>query len=466
MKKVIVDPVTRIEGHARIIMDIDDKGRAGKCRLQVLEIRGFEKLLEGMELLKMPLITGRICGVCPAAHHAVSVVAIENGLGVKAPRDAALLRELMYMGHVLHSHSLSTFVLTGPDVYCGVGAKPSERNVFALLKLDPDTIKKVLRLRTIGQKTVEIVGGRGVHPVTSIPGGIAGRPSVEELASIAASGREAIEILESISPAFISKLGEIDEMREPAVLDYLPAAMSSDGEVVPWGGMCVVRNRDGSIERTFAPAQYAENLIEHVAEDSYMKSVTLSGNPEKNIFVGPLARLLVNDRFPTPRANALLAEFKSKPRNSALDNMEARLVEAVNAAERMALIAGGELGDGPLRIEVHPGAGRYIGMIEAPRGILIHDYTADENGRVVSANLIVATQVNYDAIDRAITGLAAAFTPSGDDEKLLNGVEFALRCFDPCLACATHSAGAMPIELEIRCGGERVRTVTRREVQA
>lgn len=197
-----------------------------------------------------------------------------------------------------------------------------------------------------------------------------------------------------------------------------------------------------------------------------MKSVTLSGNPEKNIFVGPLARLLVNDRFPTPRANALLAEFKAKPRNSALDNMEARLVEAVSAAEKMELIAGSELGDGPLRTEVHPGAGRYIGMIEAPRGILIHDYTADENGRVVSANLIVATQINYDAIDRAITGLAAALTPSGDDEKLLNGVEFALRCFDPCLACATHSAGAMPIELEIRRGGERVRTVTRREVQA
>ncbi len=466
MKKVIVDPVTRIEGHARIVLDIDDAGKVGKGHLQVLEIRGFEKLLENMELFKMPLITGRICGVCPAAHHVASVVAIETGLGAKIPKDAALLRELMYMGHILHSHALSTFVLTGPDVFGGIGAKPVDRNVFALLKLDPETIKKVLRLRSIGQKTVEIVGGRGVHPITSIPGGLASRPTKEEIASIAQWGDEALGILEAIAPVFGKKLAELEDLREPAVLDFMPAALSDKGAVAFWNAPCVVKNRDGSEERSFPAEKYADNFVEHVADDSYMKSVTLSGKPEGNFFVGPLARCLVNDRFSSPKATALLGEFRSKPRNSALDNMEARLVEAVHSAERLSMIAGSELGDGPLRVELHPKAGRYIGMVEAPRGILIHDFTADDAGRITSANLIVATQNNYDAIDRAITGLAGYLAPGGDDEKLMNGVEFALRCFDPCLACATHAAGRMPVEIEIRREGTTVRTLSRGEVRS
>ncbi len=178
--KVIIDPVTRIEGHARIILEVNDSGNISSGHLQVLEIRGFEKLLEGMELFKLPLITGRICGVCPAAHHLASVTAIENGLKVKIPPDAKLLRELMYLGHILHSHALSTFVLTGPDVLVGIGAKPEDRNVLSLLSMAPEIVKKVLRLRSIGQKIVEIVGGRGVHPVTSVPGGQSYRPTADE----------------------------------------------------------------------------------------------------------------------------------------------------------------------------------------------------------------------------------------------------------------------------------------------
>ncbi len=466
MKKIVVDPVTRIEGHARIVLDTDDAGRVVKGHLQVLEIRGFEKLLEGMELFKMPLITGRICGVCPAAHHVASVNAIETGLGAKIPRDAELLRELMYMGHILHSHALSTFVLTGPDVLGGIGAKPEQRNVFALLKLEPEAIRKVLRLRSIGQKTVEIVGGRGVHPVTSIPGGLASRPTKEELASIAAWGGEAAGIIEELTPLFMARLADLDELRGPAALDFLPAALSDGGKVAYWNAPCVVRNRDGSQERSFTAREYADNLVEHVLDDSYMKSITLGGNPEKNLFVGPLARMLVNEGFSTPKATALLGAFRSRPRNSTLDNLEARLVESVHTAERMATIAGSELGDGPIRVELHPGPGRYIGMVEAPRGILIHDYTADDAGRISAANLIVATQGNYDAIDKSITGIAEHLIGGKDDEKLMNGVEFALRCYDPCLACATHAAGRMPLEIEIRHRGGLVRSVTRREERA
>ncbi|HRW78579.1 MAG TPA: nickel-dependent hydrogenase large subunit, partial [Candidatus Sabulitectum sp.] len=195
MAKLVIDPVTRIEGHARITLDIDDSGKVEKGHLQVLEIRGFEKLLEGMELFKMPLITARICGVCPAAHHMASVTAIENGLGVKITDTAKRLRELMYMGHILHSHALSNFVLTGPDLLQGLDAPHDQRNVFQLLKLQPEAVKKMLRLRSIGQRIVEIVGGRGVHPVTSIPGGLASAPSAEEMSNMTEWGGEALGIL-------------------------------------------------------------------------------------------------------------------------------------------------------------------------------------------------------------------------------------------------------------------------------
>jgi F420-non-reducing hydrogenase large subunit len=462
MKRLVIDPVTRIEGHARIVLDTDDGGAVVSGHLQVLEIRGFEKLLENMELFKMPLITARICGVCPAAHHMASVTAIEDGLAVKPPKDAVLLRELMYMGHVLHSHALSNFVLTGPDILGGIGAPPAGRNVFALLKLDPETIKKVLTLRSIGQRIVEAVGGRGVHPVTSIPGGLTSRPSKEELFSMKQWGRDALEILEAVSPAFRAKLVQLDDLRSPAVLQYLPAALSDGGTVSYWGSPCVVRSPDGSTERTFRPSEYAANIVEHVLPDSYMKSATLSGSPEKNFFVGPLARMLVNDRFTSPRATSLMQEFKTGPRNSALDNIGARMIESVHAAERITAIAGEELGDGPVSVAATPRAGRFTGMVEAPRGILIHDYTADDSGRVRSANLIVATQLNYDAIDASITGIARGLA-GGGDESLLNGMEFALRCYDPCLACATHSAGRMPVEIEIRRGGEILRRVSRGE---
>src|SRR5512136_1170079 len=182
---ITVDPVTRLEGHAKIVLDLDDNGNVASGHLQVLEIRGFEKLVERMELFKMPQIIARICGVCPAAHHLASVIAIENGLGVAPPRDALFLRELLYMGHIIHSHTLSTFFLAGPDILMGMSGGGEARNVFGLLELDPELGKKVLRLRSIGQRTVETVGGRGVHPVAAIPGGMAARPEQEALARIA-----------------------------------------------------------------------------------------------------------------------------------------------------------------------------------------------------------------------------------------------------------------------------------------
>jgi F420-non-reducing hydrogenase large subunit len=465
MKEMVyIDPVTRIEGHAKIVLDINDSGAVTSGHLQVLEIRGFEKLLEGMELFKLPLITARICGVCPAAHHLVSVTTIENGLGATVPADARLLRELMYMGHILHSHSLSTFVLTGPDVLVGLGARSEDRNVLAMLSMAPEIVKKVLRLRSIGQKIVEIVGGRGVHPVTSVPGGQSSRPQPDEISKIGQWGAEARTLVKELSEVLHKKLEDIADLAEFSELPFHSMALTDDGKFTLMQNVCKVIDPSGAIERTFTADEYSDNLVEHAMQGSYMRSVRLrSGGDEKKFFVGPLARLNVNSSFSTPEANKLLADFKSSgsPRLSAIDYLEARLIEMMYCTERITEICGGELGDGPIINVVTPAGGRFRGMIEAPRGILIHDYEADDEGKITSANLIVATQNNYDAIDHAITSLAKHFKQAGDDNLLMNGAEFALRCFDPCLACATHAAGCMPMKIELRRNGEIFRVLRR-----
>jgi F420-non-reducing hydrogenase large subunit len=458
---VIVHPVTRIEGHARVVLDINDQGGLDKAHMQVLEIRGFEKLLEGMELLKMPQMTARLCGVCPAAHHLVATLAIERGMSFVAPSRAKALRDLLYAGHILHSHALSNFVLTGPDLLAGLDAPADQRNVFSLLKVNPELSKKLLRVRSIGQRVVELVGGRGVHPVAAIPGGMSFEPTADNLALIAKWGHEATELLEELNGVMLEKLAGMQALRDAATFHYSSMALSNDGVVDFLDGDWVVVDADGAEARRFNGADYGNHMIEHVMPGSYMKSVMLKGAEEQPFFVGPLARLNVNRHMSTPKANAAAQHLLADGiRCSAVDFIEARLIDMLHCAERMAELAD-NLPDGAVRSELPPpAAGRYVAAIEAPRGILVHDFTTDDSGRITAVNLIVATQNNYNAIDESVTALAKHFLDAGEDQ-LINGVEFAIRCFDPCLACATHTAGRMPLVVEFRRGGETVRSITR-----
>ncbi|HPC83484.1 MAG TPA: Ni/Fe hydrogenase subunit alpha [Thermoanaerobaculaceae bacterium] len=462
-QRLVVDPVTRIEGHARIVLDLDASGQVERGRLHVLEIRGMEKLLQGSELFKMPQITGRICGVCPAAHHMASVTAIEQGLGITPPAAAQLLRALLYAGHVLHSHALSTFVLAGPDLLLGIGAPPEKRNIFALLGLDPELGKKALRLRSIGQRTVEIIGGRGVHPVTAIPGGMSFRPSADKLKVIQDWGNEALGLLGELVARVQDKLDTLEVLREAMTLPFPAVALSKGGEHTYLGGDLTVGDATGARLRSIRQADYATLLLERVVPSSYMKSVVFREPAGAPYFVGPLARLNLATTMPTPKANEALARFKSREgsRTSALDFVEARLVEMLGCAEALAALPQG-IDDGPTSIEANPKAGQYVGIVESARGILVHDYMADEQGKVQKVNLIVATQNNYEAMDTAITGVARQLFPKQDQGLLLNGVEFALRCFDPCLSCATHAAGQMPLEVELYQGGALVGVISRR----
>jgi F420-non-reducing hydrogenase large subunit len=465
-KTIPIEPITRIEGHARITLDLDEQNAISGGRLHVLEVRGFEKLLERMELLKMPLITGRICGVCPAAHHLAAAIAIEQGGRTAIPENAGLLRELLYAGHILHSHALSCFVLTGPDLLGGINAEPKNRNVFSLLASTPEAAKKMLRIRSIGQRIVETVGGRGVHPVTVIAGGMAAQPAADAMQKIAEQGAEALALIDELFPVMTEALAKIAAVREAGRTSLPVMALSNNGRVDFLAGSCRVVDGSGNKIREFDAPEYADNLIEHVAPGSYMKSVRLRGNPELSYVVGPLARLMVNNSFSTPRATALLASFKEKHGDgvSAIDNIEARLLEMVHCAERIQEISSKPFGEGPLSVPVTPAAGRYIGMVEAPRGVLIHDYSADDQGLVTAANLIVATQNNYDAMNANIVNLARHFQESKDEAMLMNGVEFALRCFDPCLACATHAMGKMPLTVHLKKNGRIVKTLSREAI--
>ncbi len=461
MSRLVINPVTRIEGHAKITLDIDEEGKVNQGHLHVLEIRGFEKLLEGMELFKMPLITARICGVCPAAHHMASVTAIENGLGVKITGTAKRLRELMYMGHILHSHALSTFVLAGPDLLLGLDAPHEQRNIFSLLKMKPEAARKMLRLRSIGQRVVEIVGGRGVHPVTSIPGGIASAPSAEEMTNMSSWGEEAVDLLGELNEIIRDSLAKLENVRDSLDIPFSSMALSDNGKVSFFESPCSVMNSAGEAELVFQSGDYASHLVEHAMPGSYMKSVLLKDG-DKPFYVGPMARLNVNSSFGTPLADGLLTDYRAKrhPRTSALDFIEARLIEMVYCAEKIKELASQGVDDN-LLVEVTPRAGTFIGMVEAPRGILIHEYRTDSDGILTEANLIVATQNNYAAIDHCIAGIASKYAGTGQDELLMSSVEFSLRCFDPCLACATHASGNMPMVLELRRDGTTVDKIRR-----
>lgn len=457
-----IDPVTRIEGHAKILLDLGPGGEVQGGHLEVLEIRGFEKLVERMELARMPQVTGRICGVCPAAHHLASVIALERGAGVEPPPGATLAREILYVGHLLHSHALSTFVLVGPDVALGVDADPAQRNVFGLLKVYPEVAKKALSLRSIGQRVVETLGGRGVHPVAAVPGGMASLPTEDQWRQLASWGREAVALVEELADVVVSKLDLLREAASASQLGMASLALSRNGTPGFLGGEAVVVDGSGAVIRRFQVDEYASHLEEHVMPKSYMKSVLLRGTPALPFMVGPLARLNVSKNLGTPRADELAQRFKERwgVAGSPLAYLEARVVEMVYCAERLASLSQVDLPQGPARVPVELGEGRYVAAIEAPRGLLVHDYTADDHARVVHANFIVATQNNYHAIDAAIKALAGHFRPKGD-QALMNGVEFALRCFDPCLSCATHAAGQMPLLIVERQGGEVVRVLRR-----
>jgi len=467
---VKIDPVTRIEGHAKVFINLDESGRLENAGLVVNELRGFEKILIGMEADRMPHITARICGVCPTAHHLAASNALDFAAGVSAPPAALLLRELMYLGHIIHSHSLSIFVLQGPDLVLGLDADPGVRNIVGIVQANPELARIALRLRTIGQKINEMVGGRGTHPVTSVAGGIAFTLDQDKKKAIQEWIDEARGLLPAVVPAVKGLLLK--------ALEQHPA-MASDWVVPSWGLGTVMEDRvsliqgklrlideTGATRLEFATEEYDKYLLESVVDWSYMKKVHINLDGGLHEYrVGPMARMNAMRRFGTELADAEYAEFARLggwPCHTTVFQTYAKLVETIWAIERAGEIINDKAIWGETRVPVSFKGGRGVGHVEAPRGTLIHDYQIDERGIVRAANLIVATQQNYAIINRSIEQSAQSHViDRPDDRALLNAVEFSIRCYDPCLSCATHAIGRMPMEIAISRGGDRVKTVRR-----
>ncbi len=464
-RTIEINPVTRIEGHARVTIELLDDGRVGSAQFHVLEFRGFERFVQGMHVEMMPTVTSRICGTCPHAHHLVAAKAVDRVFGVSIPRAARLLRELLNAGSIIHSHAIHFFALAGPDLFLGLDAAPERRNLVALLEVAPELARKALRLRSIGQRIAEEVGGRGTHPVTCVVGGMASPLGADAHQRLTVLVDEALDSVEGLVDAGFEALRRHDDVLARFSLPVHDVCSTINGVVDAYDGSLRVMGPDGSLVREFAVEEYREHLQERALEHSYAKEIRFRhGDDWVPYRVGPLARINVTERLSTPRAQAALERFREsygRPCHATVAQHHARLIELLHQVERAReLLSDPEILSDRVRETRLGSLGRGVAHVEAPRGILIHDFEVDERANVTRANLLVATQHNIAGINQTVVDAARHFL-EGPESELLNGIEFAIRCYDPCLSCSTHAVGQMPLEVKILVRQELVRQIVR-----
>jgi len=476
MKQIVIQPVTRIEGHAKVTIQLDDQGNVEDARVNVVELRGFEKFCIGRPVEELPRIVCRICGVCPWAHHLASSKACDGVFGVEIPSAAKKLRELAYMGHFIHSHVLHFFVLSGPDFVMGPDADYSIRNVVGIVQRAPDMAKRAIRARFLGQMMTQILGGKAIHPDVSVPGGWSKPATEDEVKRLKDMARECLDFasfaIDFAKKEIFPKYLDMVKSFAPITTGYLGTVR--DGAMNLYDGNLRMMTPDGKYE-DFAVENYLDYISEHIEPWTYLKfpyykkagqfSMDLT-NPVGIYRTNALARINVCDRIATPLANKELEEFRAsfgRPAHLTLLYHWARLIELVYAAERATeLLNDAEIMEPNTRKAVTPRAARGIGVVEAPRGTLIHDYETDEKGMVKDVNIIVGTTHNNAAINMSVKKAAQDNIKGGKyDQALLNTVEMAIRAYDPCLSCATHSLdGRIPVKIDIfYCTGQQAETV-------
>jgi F420-non-reducing hydrogenase large subunit len=464
MKRTItIDPLTRIEGHARVEVDIDEHDQITRTVFKVMDFRGWEAFTCGTQVEMMPLIMPRVCGTCSVSHHLASVKAVDNLFNVTPPRTAILLREALNLAGYIHSHGIHIFALAGPDLLVedGLKADPGKRNIVYLSEIAPEVAKKALELRAISTKITEVIGGRGIHPVSAVVGGMAVSLSEANRDFLKREANRGLILAKELMAVFKKKV--LDSQTEllyslDLPTDYL--SLTQQGCLNFYQGNIRVRKLDGT-NFEFPEEQWQEYLSEKVDPYSYAKFVFCKDIPYR---VGPLARLNCCDNIDTPLAQAELEEFRDKngfPCHQTVLYHYARLIELLHATEKLVTIfEDNELCSKNVRTlptQKPPAGGEGTGIVEAPRGTLIHHYQVDENAIVTSVNLIVATQQNIKAINDTVDMSVKKYLNQADEELLLNGIEFGVRCYDPCLSCATHRIGEMKLEVIVRRGPETIR---------
>ncbi|GAP14933.1 NAD(P)-dependent nickel-iron dehydrogenase catalytic subunit [Longilinea arvoryzae] len=471
-QKITIEPVTRIEGHAKVTIRLDDTGKVDHAYLHVNEFRGFEKFCEGRMVFEMPLITPRICGICPVSHHLAAAKAADETLGCPPPRPASLLRELMHMGQVIQSHGMHFFELAGPDLLLGFDADPAIRNVVGIIQANPELAVKAVSLRKYGQEIISTLGGRRIHPNFAIPGGVNKALTSADREKILAGLDESIQTIQigiSVIKDWVQRNAEDVAKFAPLKSGYL-GLVTSDNSLELYDGQVRLVDVNGDQLEKFDGSDYLDYIAEHVESWSYLKFPYYKklGWPKGVYRVGPLGRLNTSDQIDTPLANKEHKIWKSinagRPVENTLYYHYARLIEALYAAENVAVLLNDPdiLSTDILNTRQDP-KGEGVGVIEAPRGTLIHHYKANANGQLEHVNLIVATGHNNWAMSEAVDSVAKTYiTGPHITEGMLNRVEAAVRAHDPCLSCSTHAVGQMPIIIEmIDAQGNLIQKISR-----
>lgn len=465
-KTLVIQPVTRIEGHAKITIKLDDAGEVDTARVNVIELRGFERFCIGRPVEDMPRITPRICGVCPWSHHLAAAKATDAVFGVTPPPAGRKLRELCNSIAYMEEHILHFYFLAGADFLLGPDADYSVRNVIGILQAAPEIATRVVKVRHMCAKMLEILAGKAIHPQAAVPGGFSKPLLAEERDRLRPMADEALELAkftmafakESIFPKYL------DVVKTLGVINTgFLGTVGADGALDLYDGQLRMMAPDGSFE-DFPYDRYTDFIAEHVEPWSYLKFPyakkwgAFSMDPEKSGAIyrtNTLARINVCDHIPTPLAQAELLEFRKafgRPAQLTLLYHWARLIELLyNAENTVRLLADGEITSTETRVKVTPRAARGVGCTEAPRGTLIHDYTTDADGMLTNVNLIVGTTHNNAPINMSVTQAAKSLIHAGKyDQGVLNTVEMAIRAYDPCLSCATHGLnGKLAVRLDI-----------------
>jgi NAD-reducing hydrogenase large subunit len=458
-QRIVIDPVTRIEGHAKITIVLGDDDRVTEARFHVTEFRGFERFCQGRPFWEMPGITARICGICPVSHLLASAKAGDRILGVSPPPAAVKLRRLMNLGQIVQSHALSFFHLSGPDLLLGWDAEPARRNVFELMTAQPELARGGIRLRQFGQEIIEALGGKKVHPAWAVAGGVRAGLAAElreRLLGRLPECRQTVQLALDFFKRFLDS--HADEVRDFGNFPSLYLGLvTPEGNWETYDGPLRFVGAQGEVLHELADAtQFGALIGEAVEHDSFLKTPYYLplGYPQGVYRVGPLARLNVCRQIGTPLADRELLEYRQRGGGTVQASFfyhHARLVEILACLEHLeGLLHDPELNVEPLRARASINRREGVGVSEAPRGTLFHHYQVDATGLLQRVNLIIATGQNSLAMNRTITQIAQRHVQGLQiPEPVLNRVEAGIRAFDPCLSCSTHAFGRMPLHVQL-----------------
>jgi NAD-reducing hydrogenase large subunit len=458
-KRIIIDPVSRIEGHAKITIYLDDRDQVTDARFHVTEFRGFERFCQGRPFYEMAGLSARICGICPVSHLLASAKAGDRILAVAIPPAAVKLRRLMNLAQIIQSHALSFFHLSAPDLLLGWESDPAKRNVFGLIESHPELARGGIRLRQLGQEIIEALGGRKIHPAWSVPGGVRDSLPIEARDRFLARLPEAHAVARQALDFFKRFLDTHAE--ETQVFGNFPSIfmglVTPEGDWENYDGLLRFMDGAGKILHQIDPIEYEQFIGEVVEKDSFLKSPFFKpiGYPDGVYRVGPLARVNICRRMGVPQADHELAEFRQRAggvANASFFYHYSRLLEIVACLEFLErLLPDPDLQSSDLRAEAGVNRLEGIGVSEAPRGTLFHHYHVDKDGLLTKINLIIATGQNSLAMNRTVAQIAKHYVKGPKiEEPILNRVEAGIRAFDPCLSCSTHAVGQMPLHVELR----------------